>query len=262
MRKDLIQNFFILFSILFLCINLFSAIESKKHNKLFLYLPLFLIASLSLVIDPRTESRLMDLAFLLTLITVPFYYLPTKIYFPLLLVLLVTSSLVITNSSSFQTGIRNLTQTIESDEYKHSWGQRTGYLLSGIEILKENPIIGRGINDISRPIYKIAEDKPKYFTGIFQRHFHNEHINILVAVGIVGYILLIYFLLLLFKLNIKDKNIYVFKNTTIIIMFLLMMGEHYLSFKSTTNFFSILIALFITYKSLEKTQENSSPTIK
>jgi O-antigen ligase len=261
-RNHLIQNFFILFSILFLCINTFSAIETKKYNKIILYLPLFLIASLSLVIDPRAHSRLMGLAFLLILITIPFYYLPTKKYFFLLLILLITSSLVITSSSKFQTGIRNFTQTIESDEYKQSWGHRTGFLLSGIEIFKENPIIGRGINDISRSTYKIAEDKPKYFSGTHLRHFHNEHINILVAVGIFGYILLMYFLLLLFKLNIKDKNIYVFKNTTIIIMFLLMMGEHYLSFKSTTNFFSILIALFITYKSLEKTRDNSSPTIK
>lgn len=262
LRHYLIQNFFILFSILFLYINIFSAIETKKYNKLFLYLPLLLIASLSLVIDPRTDSRLMDLAFLLILITVPFYYLPTKIYFPLLLILLITSTLVITDSSSFQKGIKNLTQAIESDIYTDSWGHRIGYTLAGIEIFKENPIIGRGINDITRLINKKAEDKPKYFTGEFLRHFHNEHINIAVAVGIFGYILLIYCLLFLFKLNIKDKNIYVFKNITIITMFFLMIGEHYLSFKSTTNFFSILIALFITYKNLEKTQENSSSTIK
>ena len=261
-RNHLIQSFFILFSILFLYINIFSAIETKKYNKLFLYLPLFLIASLSLAIDPRTDSRLMDLAFILILITVAFYYLPAKIYFPLLLIVLITSSLLITNSSSFQTGINNFTQTIESDTYEASWGHRTGYILAGIEIFRENPIIGRGINDISRPTNKKAEDKPKYFTGSILRHFHNEHINILVAVGISGYILLIYFLLFLFRLKIKDKNIYVFKNITIIIMFFLMMGEHYLSFKSTTNFFSILIALFITYKNLEKTQENSSSTLK
>jgi hypothetical protein len=41
-------------------------------------------------------------------------------------------------------------------------------------------------------------------------------------------------------------------------MFFLMMGEHYLSLKSTTNFFSILIALFIAYKNIEKAQENSA----
>ena len=262
LRHYLIQNFFILFSILFLYINIFSAIETKKYNKLFLYLPLFLITCFSLVIDQRTDSRLIDLVFLIILFTVPFYYLPRKIYFPLLLILLITSSLLISNSSSFQRGIRNFTQAIESDIYLDSWGHRTGYTLVGIEIFKENPIIGRGINDISRPIYKMAEDKPEYFSGEFQRHFHNEHINIIVAVGILGYILLIYFLLLLFKLNIKDKNIHVFKNITIIIMFFSMIGEHYLSFKDTTIFLSILIALFITYKNIEQTQESPLSTLK
>ena len=262
LRHYLIQNFFILFSILFLYINIFFAIETKKYNKLFLYLPLFLITCLSLVIDQRTDSRLIDLVFLIILFTVPFYYLPRKIYFPLLLILLITSSLLISNSSSFQRGIRNFTQAIESDIYLDSWGHRTGYTLVGIEIFKENPIIGRGINDISRPIYKMAEDKPEYFSGEFQRHFHNEHINIIVAVGILGYIALIYFLLLLFKLNIKDKNIHVFKNITIIIVFFSMIGEHYLSFKDTTIFLSILIALFITYKNIEQTQESPLSTLK
>ena len=143
-----------------------------------------------------------------------------------------------------------------------SWGHRLGFTIIGIEIFKENPVIGRGINDLSSQIQKFAEEQPKYLLGTNLMRFHNEHINIAVAVGIVGYVLLIYFLFFLFKLNIKDKNINVFKNTTIIIMFFLMIGEHYLSFKSTTNYFSILIALFITYKSLEQTQENHSTTIK
>lgn len=261
LRHYLIQNFFILFSILYLYINTFTAIEENNYNKLLAYVPMLLIACFSLVIDERTDSRLMDLALILLFITVPFYYLTAKKYFLLIFILLTVTTVLLTNSASFQRGIENFNQAITTDTYTQSWGHRLGYKIIGIEIFTENPVIGRGINDISRPIYKKAEDKPKYFTGEFQRHFHNEHINILVAVGIFGYILLIYFLFFLFKLNIKDKNIYVFKNITIIIMSFLMLGEHYLSFKSTTNFFSILIALFITYKYLEKTQENSA-TIK
>ena len=262
LRHYLIQNFFIVFSILFLYINIFSVIETKKYGKLLLYLPLFLIASLSLVIDPGTDSRLMDLVFLLILITVPFYYLKPKIYFSLLFILLTASTVIITNSPSFQKGVNNFKQAIYTDTYTESWGHRLGYTIVGIKIFKENPVIGRGINDVSSQIQKFAEEQPKYFIGENLTRFHNEHINILVASGIVGYMLLIYFLLFLFKLNIKDKNIYVFKNITIIIMLFTMIGEHYLSLKSTTNFLSILFALFITYKNLEQTQENHSTTIK
>jgi O-antigen ligase len=203
----------------------------------------------------------MLLALILILITVPFYYLKPKKYFLLLFILLTASTVIITTSDSFQRGIKSFNQAVSSDTYTESWGHRLGYKIIGVDIFAENPVIGRGINDISRPIYQKAEDEPKYFIGEFRRQFHDEHINILVSVGIFGYILLIYFLFFLFKLNIKDKNIHVFKNITIIILYYLMIGEHYLSFKSTTNFFSILIALFITYKYLEKTQENSD-TIK
>ena len=257
LRHYLIQNFFILFSILYLYINTFTAIEENNYSKLLIYVPMLLIACLSLVIDEKTDSRLIDLALILILITVPFYYLKPKKYFLLFFILLTVAIVLMTNSVSFQKGIKSFNQAVTTGTYTESWGHRLGYKIIGIEIFTENPIIGRGINDISRLIYKKAEDKPKYFTGEFQRHFHNEHINILVAVGIFGYILFIYFLLFLFKLNIKDKSINVFKNITISTMLFLMIGEHYLSFKSTTNFFSILIALFITYKYLEKTQENS-----
>lgn len=260
LRHYLIQNFFILFSILFLYIRILLHIEKKSYKKTIIYFILFLIASISLVIDSRTESRLMDLVFLIILISVPFYYFPPKVYFPFLIILLVISSLIMINSSPFQRGMDNFTQAVESNVYTASWGHRTGYLLAGIEIYKQNPIIGRGINDITRPMNEMAIEKPEYFKGEFLRHFHDEHINILVASGLVGYILLIYFLFLLFRLKLENRNAYVFKNITIIIIFFTMLGEHYLTFKSTTNFFSILIALFITYSNIEK-EENKSPHI-
>ncbi len=247
----LIQNFFILFSILFLYIKVLSIIKLKKYNKLFIYIPLFLVACISLVIDKRTDSRLMDLIFILILAITPLYYLSKKLYIPLLIIIAATSSLLILNTNSFERGINSFSRAITKNVYKSSWGHRTGYILTGIEIFRKSPFIGNGINDISRLIGKVVKEKPEYFKGEYQRHFHNGHINILAAVGIFGYLLLIYFLILLFRLDIKDKNIYVFKNMTIIILFFAMMGEDYLTIKSPTNFLSILIALFITYKHIE-----------
>lgn len=251
LRPDLIQNFFILFAILLLYINIFSAFEDRKYKKLFLYSLLFIISCLSLVIDSRTDSRSIDLALLLILISVPYYYFRTKLYLIFLFIILTASALIIANSSTFQNGMKEFSMTIESDSYQGSWGHRTAYILTGIEIFMENPVIGRGINDVTNAIELSKIKHPNYFASAPHRHFHNEHINIAVAVGIIGYMLLIYFFLHILFLNIKNKFIYVFKNVTIIIMFFLMMGEHYLSFKSTTNYFSILVALFVTYKNLE-----------
>lgn len=248
----LIQNFFIVFSILYLYIGIFQSIKTNNHRKLFIYVPLLLIASISLFIDERTESRLMDLAFILIIITVPFYFVPKKIYIPLLITLLSLSALLVSSQPSFNRGINSFKKAIESNVYTDSWGHRTGYILTGLEIFAEHPIIGRGINDITEPINNKAKEKPEYFKGEHLRHFHNEHINILVASGLIGYLLLLYFLLTLFKLKLKSTNVYIFKNTSIIILLFIMMGEHYLSFKSTTNFFAVLVALFTKLYSLEK----------
>ena len=248
------QNFFILFSILYLYINIFTVIKNNDHIKLLIYFPLFLVTCLSLILDERTNSRLIDLAFILILITVPFYYLKPKVYFTLIIILLSTSISIIANTSSFQKGMENFRQAIYSDTYTESWGHRIGYAIVGIEIFKDNPVIGRGINDITRPIEKMSEAYPKYFIGENLRYFHNEHINTLVAVGIVGYILLLYFLFILFKLRINDEKIHIFKNTTIIILLFIMMGDHYLTVKDTITFFFVIVTLVVTYKSIDKEQ--------
>jgi hypothetical protein len=251
LRHYLRQNFFILFTILYLYINIFTAIKNNSHTKLLIYFPLFLLACISLIIDERTDSRLIDLALILVLVFVPAYFLKPKVFFTLIIILLSASIITINNIPSFQEGVKNFSQAARSDTYTGSWGHRLGYAIIGIELFKENPIIGRGINDITRPIEEMAVQQPKYFIGENLRYFHNEHINILVATGIAGYALLLYFLFLFFKIRIHDKEIHIFKNVTIIILLFIMMGDHYLSVKETINFFFILIALITTYKNIE-----------
>jgi len=257
LRHYLIQNFFILFSTMYLYIHFFSTLTTNTKQAL-LYFVLLLITSYSLIIDTQTNSRLIDLAFLLVLTSVPLYFLSVKIKIPIVLLLLSIALLFVLNNSSIQKGVQTFTKALESDTYEGSWGHRTGYLLAGVEIYQEHPLIGRGINDITRPIENMVKEKPKYFIGEDQRHFHNEHINVLVAVGLTGYIILLYFFYRLYKIQIDDKNILIFKNTTILVMLALMMGEHYLSLKSTTNFFATLITIFIVYHNLETSRKKNT----
>lgn len=252
LRHYLIQNFFILFTALYLYINIFTVIKNNNYIKLLIYVPLLLLVCLSLILDDRTDSRLIDLVLILMLIFVPFYYLRLKSLITFTVILLAASLIMLSSLPPFQKGIDNFNHAIHTDTYTGSWGHRLGYTIVGLKILKENPLIGRGINDITRPIKEAYKAEPKYFIGENLRHFHNEHINILVAAGIVGYSLLLYFFFLLFKLNINNKKIHVFKNTTIVILLLTMIGEHYLTLKSTINFFFIFIALVVAYKNIEE----------
>ncbi len=191
------------------------------------------------------------------LIVVPYHYLKPRIYLTIMIVLLTASTVLISNTSSFQRGIENFNLAIQTDTYTGSWGHRLGYAIIGIEIFRENPFIGRGIDDVTRPIEKLSEIHPKYFIGEDLRYIHNEHINTLISVGILGYILLLYFFFTLFKLHIKDKKIYAFKNTVIFILLFVMMGDHYLSVKETVNFTFIFFTLILTYKKLENNKKHS-----
>jgi len=182
------------------------------------------------------------------------------VYFALIIILLSLSATVIYNYTPFQKGIQNFSQAIQTDTYTGSWGHRLGYAIVGIEIFKKNPIIGRGIDDITRPIETISKTQSKYFVGEHLRYFHNEHINILVATGIVGYLLFLYFILVFFKIRINDKKIHVFKNITIITLMFIMMGDHYLSIKETINFILILITLIVTFKSIDDKETNINKT--
>jgi O-antigen ligase len=251
----LVQNFFILLSILYLYIHILSATKTRDYKKAAIYSLLLIVASISLVIHPDTTSRLMVLAFILIIAITPYFYLPKKVFFPLATLITVISISIVAVNPNFQRGIKSLEDAVTSERYVSSWGHRTAFALAGFEMFREHPLFGRGINDFSRPYEKIVEKNPDHFHNI--RRFHNEHINILVATGIVGYALLVIFFISLYRLNIRDRDIHVFKNITVISIFFIMLGEHYLSVKDTTNFIAILITLFVLLRYRENEPEET-----
>lgn len=254
----LVQNFFILLSILYLYIRLLSAIKSKDIGKASLYGLLFILASISLAIHPDTTSRLMLLAFVILITITPGFYLPKKIYFPLAALVLAISSSVIVSNPSFQRGINSLEEAVTSETYANSWGHRTAFILAGLRMYREHPIIGRGINDFLRPYEEIVKQNPERFYDL--RRFHNEHINILVATGLAGYLLMLTFFIALYRLKIMDSDISVFKNMILICLMFIMLGEQYLSIKETTNLIAIMIALFVLLSDREMDESNVPET--
>lgn len=255
----LVTSVFILFSAIYLYIHLFSTIKAHNYKTAFVYFLLFVIVGTSLFIDERTASRLINLTFIIAIGLIPLFYVSNKIKVPIILFILISSTIYLFNSNSLNRGIQEFSKSIKEDKYQGSWGHRTGFAIVGIKIFMENPIFGRGINDVSSEIVKIKQSEPKYFIGDNAIRFHNGHINFLVQIGLVGYFLLLIFLFTIIKMKINCFDINLFKNMTIFMLLLLMMGEHYLSVKPTTNFLILLISLFILYHKLEyKDKEQSS----
>lgn len=144
----------------------------------------------------------------------------------------------------------------ESQNNKYAW--KTGYLIhfnTGIEIWKENKIIGNGLKSFR---LKCSYDQKKKLTC--NTHPHNYFIELIVDTGIVG-IILIYSIILTGLINyiifyVKEKNIN-FKLTTII-FFLLILFEFF-PVRSTGSFFTtgnltfifLILPVFLHFKKIK-----------
>jgi O-antigen ligase len=136
------------------------------------------------------------------------------------------------------------------NKYEGSWGHRLKLAEYGINMWLENPIIGRGIVDPVDKMREIKKINPNDFIDP-TIHFHNQHILILVQVGLFGYALFLSFFYYFYTLKIKDTEINLLKQTTLLVYFLIMFGEHYLHMIYTSTFFALLIGLFFAYKNQE-----------
>jgi len=248
----LINNFFILYSATYFYILCFEFFIKKQYKSMIFSLITSIFFAVSLVIDPLSVARLMLVAFFLVLLVVPLFYLHKRYALILIALLLATSTLFISQNTKMQKGIKTITKAIEDEKYTGSWGHRLGFAIVGIKIFSEHPIIGRGINDVRARTIKFSKDNPQYFKGDKNRHFHNEHINFLVEVGIIGYTLFCIFIYLFLKLPIQNSFLNKLKYIFIIYFLLLMCGEHYISIQQTGSFFFIFIALTLLYHKEER----------
>ena len=248
----LINNFFILYSATYFYVLFFESISKKDSKNIIFSFFASLFFAVSLVIDPLSVARLMLVAFLAVLLVVPLFYLPKKKALLIIFVVLISSSLFISTNKKMQQGIHTVTTAIENEKYTGSWGHRLGFAIVGLKIYTEHPIIGRGINDVRARTIEFAKNNPQYFINDHNRHFHNEHINILVEVGVIGYILFAVFIYLFFKLSINNQFLNRLKHTFIISFLVLMLGEHYLHNQQIGSFFFIFLSLMLLYYKQEK----------
>ncbi len=243
----LVNNFFILYGAIYFYILFFDNLMKKQYKTSIFAAFLTVFFFVSMFVDPVTTSRLMLLVFFMIIFVVPLFYLKGK---HILLVILLSAGLVavfINTNQGMQKGLNTFSKAISEDEYTGSWGHRLGFAIVGLKIYQENPIAGRGISDVRERTLLFAEENPKYFIDDPGRHFHNEHINMLVQVGFIGYFLFLLFIIFFLQLSINDAFLNRLKYAFIGAFLLMLLGEHYLTFGQTSYFFAIFIALMLLY---------------
>ena len=256
----LANNFFLAYSsIYFLHLSLNAFIKKEyKHFTLFFILLMFFVSSM--VIDPRMSARLSFLVFILVAVITPLFYLKRKHSIIVFVVSILLIIVFMSTNTRMQQGLNTFKTAIEENRYTGSWGHRFGFVIVGLDIFKEHPVVGRGVSDVRTRVVAYAEENPQYFLKDPARHFHNEHLQILVEVGIVGYLLYLMFLFLFLSLPISDPLINNLKYTYTIAFLLMQFGEHYLTFYATSLFIAIFFILVILYSEREK--EELTQTIK
>jgi len=170
---------------------------SSKHKK---YL-LNLIQICSLIAIVILQSRLAIILLPIIYLSIFFFTSFTiKKFLTPIIVILISFFLVL---GSFKT-ILNSESEFQFDILDDtSLNQRIGYYFNGIELIKENPFLGKGLGS-----WKIESLRFSEHSGdktIIPYYVHNDFIQIFVELGVVGFLLYLLFFGFLYKQLFKEK---------------------------------------------------------
>jgi len=111
----------------------------------------------------------------------------------------------------FDQGLSDIRQFQEGN-FDTSWGLRAAFWIVTYDIIREHPLIGAGVGDYKLAATEVlAKDNhsfsPETIAWCQSNNSHNQYLMILVQVGLIGFTLMIWMLIELFRLKIKDPEL-------------------------------------------------------
>lgn len=187
---------FLAFASILLLNRLLSSSYSFKE-KIFFFV-FFCTVTGNLFLAP---GRTGQVAFILGMIAVFLYHykLNIKVIFSLVgglvLILFVAYSVSDMFKQRVQDGQTDL-HMLKNGNYDGSWGTRVAFILTSIEIVKENPLLGTGLGGSIPAAERIFDKEDLGFSEFVQsfiisNHFHNQYLMIVVEGGLIGMVLLL-----------------------------------------------------------------------
>lgn len=103
-------------------------------------------------------------------------------------------------------------QHISNQNYNSSFGIRVAFWLITGEVLKDDPMLGKGIGDyilstkevLSKNDYGFTEETITFMT---EQHFHNQYLMVAVQGGLVGLALMFLLFYNFFRLKMEDREL-------------------------------------------------------
>ena len=125
------------------------------------------------------------------------------------LVLTVAFNVSSTFSERIIMGKNNIVNVIKDENYCTSWGSRVGAWIVSKDIIIRHPIIGTGQVDNMKEFHQIIDEKYPSMQCMheFFMHLHNQYLQVLTGMGLVGLILFLTIFYSLGKMPIREKEL-------------------------------------------------------
>lgn len=180
---------------------------SKNKLEKYLFLLIFLLCIFSLLIN---NGRSAHLSIILTIFTYLIFfhrkYISKKLIIFLMLGFIISIYFLISFSSNYETGYKQMKNVLLNNKYEGSWGIRIYLYRTSAIILKDNIIFGVGAGDVRDEYRKIAKKENLHSSF---GSLHNQHFEISLRYGLLGYSLLFFAVcLLIYQLRINKQYQY------------------------------------------------------
>jgi len=162
-----------------------------------------------------------------------------------------------TFSSTFHdrimTAKNSLVNVVEQEDYCTSWGSRIGAWMVSQDIIRENPVVGIGIDDNMQAFYRLIETKypAMVCSGHTLVHMHNQYLQILTQTGLIGLVLFLSIFYMLGKLELKEYEYRQMKYIYLSVTLFAFISEVLLHRQFGMALFALIIGLLLAQNRVE-----------
>jgi len=155
--------------------------------------------------------------------------------------------------------IESMGKLYHEQNYCTSWGMRAGAFVVAKEVVSHNPLFGVGNKDHIDALQEIIRTQyPDMECFSWYMHYHNQYLEIITQIGLVGLLLFLAIFYFLLRLKFQSKEFETIKILFVSVYLVGFMAEPFLSAKQFTIamftlFFALLHAQYlIEQKSLKE----------
>ncbi len=229
--------------------------EENSVSKLFLILFLMSVTINLLINGGRTGQ----IAFFITIFSFIIYKYRFNFKFIFIGALIITSLLFTSYQFSpifkdrFNQLSLNINKIIDNNNFTSSIGGRLGFYLVAKDLILESPMLGQGTNSHIQASQKIIEDKYPELTRTYTlSHTHNQYLEIIFQLGLVGLFLFLFIIYKTFSLKIEDVELDSIKFIVISLFLVGSLADVLFHLHSTISLFSFIIGVIFAQHRIEE----------